>query len=241
MAKNRFMALVALAVLSLGLVMTVSVSAQEGGDTPGSTATPKTTESDTNKSTGTSGPNGSSSSTETAAREAAQAAAEKAREAAEAAREAAQKEVEAAKDKVQSAKEELQGDRLKACEAHQDGIKKIMSQAGERGTKQITLFSTIASRVEAFYTSKGNTLSNYAQLVANVNTANAAAQSAVQAVTSADVQFNCGGTNPTGQIDMFRAELKAMSTALEQYRLSVKNLIVGVKSVQSTTTSGAQQ
>lgn len=234
MAKNRFVALVALAVLSLGLVTTVSVYAQDG---TGDTTTNQSTEASDTANTGTS-----DSTSSTSAREAEQAAAEKAHQAAEAAREAAQKEVEAAKDKVAAAKDELQGDRLKSCEAHQDAIKKIMTQAGERGDRQINLFNTIAARVEAFYTSKGKTLANYSQLVAAVTAGQSAAQSAVQAVKSADTQFNCGGTNPTGQVDIFRAELKAMSSALEQYRTAVKNLIVGVKSVQSTTTStnGAQ-
>ncbi len=234
MAKNRFVALVALAVLSLGLVTTVSVYAQDGS---GDSTTSQSSES-TSSNAGSS-----DSSSSTSVREAEQAAAEKARQAAEAAHEAAQKEVEAAKEKVAAAKDELQGDRLKACEARQAGIVKIMTQAGERGDRQIALFDTIATRVEAFYTSKGKVLANYDQLVAAVATAKTAAQTAVQAVKSANTQFNCGGTNPTGQIDVLRTELKAMSTALEQYRTAVKNLIVGVKSVQSTTTStsGAQQ
>lgn len=230
------MALVALAVLSLGLVMTVSVYAQDGsGDS--------TTNQSTESTSPNSGSGDSSSSSTTSASEAERAAAEKAHQAAEAAREAAQKEVEAAKEKVAAAKDELQGDRLKSCEARQAGIVKIMTQAGERGDRQIALFDTIATRVEAFYTSKGKVLANYDQLVAAVATAKAAAQTAVQTVKSANTQFNCGGTNPIGQIDVLRTELKAMSTALEQYRTAVKNLIVGVKSVQSTTTStsGAQQ
>lgn len=241
MAKNRFMALVALAVLSLGLVTTVSVYAQDGsgdgGDTPSSQKTTGSNETNTNTSASSTDSTASAS-----AREAAQAAAEKAREAAASAQEAAQKEAEAAKERVQAAEDKLQGNRLTACEAHQNAITKILSQAGERGTNQMNLFATIASRVEAFYTKQGKTLSNYAQLVATVNAAQVTAQNAVQAVVATKTQFNCGGTNPTGQVNVFTAQLKVMSTALEQYRLSVKNLIVGVQSVQSATTStnGAQ-
>jgi hypothetical protein len=116
-----------------------------------------------------------------------------------------------------------------------------MSRIADRGQKQLTLFTTIATRVETFYTDKGKTLSNYDALVADVNTKQAAAQTALDAVKSASTGFNCDSDDPQGFVSSFKGSLKSEITALQDYRTAVKNLIVGVKSVQGATTSAANQ
>lgn len=152
-------------------------------------------------------------------------------------REHVKQELEAAREKVHAVREKLQGEKLHACEARQSAIRTIMQNAGERGDNHIAVFSKITERVEAFYVSKGKTLSNYDQLVAEVAAKKAAAQAAVDAVKSADTQFTCDGDNPKGMISVFKAELKAQVTAMKEYRAAVKNLIAGVKSVQTDDTS----
>jgi hypothetical protein len=127
--------------------------------------------------------------------------------------------------------------KLKACENRQQAITNIMARLNDRGQKQIDLFSTIAERTEAFYKSKGNTLANYDALVVDVATNKAAAQAAVDATKSVSGTFKCDGTNPKGVVSAFKTDLKAEIAALNNYRTSVKNLIVGVKSVQGTTSS----
>src|SRR6185312_10738407 len=49
---------------------------------------------------------------------------------------------------------------LKVCQRRETVITNIMTRIASRGQKQLTLFSTIASRTETFYTDKGKTLSN---------------------------------------------------------------------------------
>jgi hypothetical protein len=126
---------------------------------------------------------------------------------------------------------------LKSCQNRQKAITNIMARISDRGQKQLTLFGTIATRVEAFYTDKGKTLSNYDALVADVNAKAATAQIAVNATNSAGSGFSCDGTNPKGFVSLFQASLKSEISALQDYRTSVKNLTVGVKSVQGTVTS----
>lgn len=142
-----------------------------------------------------------------------------------------------AKARLATAEKRLAADKLKVCEDRQQVITNIMTRLGDRGQKQLDLFTTIAQRTEKFYTEKGKTLSNYDALVAAVNTKQAAAQAAVSIIKSTSVDFKCDGTDPKGVAAAFKDNLKVEIAALKEYRTAVKNLIVGVKSVQGTTSS----
>jgi len=133
-----------------------------------------------------------------------------------------------------TAKDAMTAGRLKACENRQQAIQNIMSRIADRGQKQLNLFDTIATRVETFYTNKGNTLSNYDALVAEVNAQKAEAQADVTATQAASSGFSCDLSDPKAFVTSFKSSLKTEISALQTYRTSVKNLIVGVKSVQST-------
>lgn len=144
---------------------------------------------------------------------------------------------ERARAKAAAVKDRLEGKRLKACEAREAAIRRIMKRAGERGDNHIALFTKITERVQTFYQNKGKTLATYDQLVADVAAKKAAAMTAVDTVKAAEVQFDCTGDNPKALVTAFRSEIKAQVAAMKAYRMSVKNLIVGVKSVQATTSS----
>jgi len=153
-------------------------------------------------------------------------------------REAAKREFEAkreaAKNNLEAAKERLEENKLRICQAHEDKINSHMDAIAERGQKKIDLFSTIADRTKTFYLSKGKVLSNYDELVAAVDAKKAAAQAAVDVVISSSVTFDCEGDDPKGTASEFKTKVKAMNDALKEFKTAVKNLIVGVKSVQST-------
>lgn len=127
--------------------------------------------------------------------------------------------------------------KLKACQNREAAINNIMTRIGDRGQKQLDLFTTIATRAGTFYTDKGKTLSNYNVLVADVTAKKVAAQTAVDTVKADSVTFKCDGTDPKGAVASFKDSLKSEITVLKDYKTAVKNLIVGVKSVQGTTTS----
>ena len=128
----------------------------------------------------------------------------------------------------------LQGLKLKICDKRQSNITDKMSRIADRGQKQLDLFSSIATRVEAFYTDKGLTLANYDALVAAVNAQKTVSQTAVDAVKADKANFKCDGTDPAGAATVFKADLKSEITALKDYRTTIKDLIVGVKSVVSS-------
>ena len=128
----------------------------------------------------------------------------------------------------------LTATKLKVCLKRQAKISNIMARIANRGSKQIELFNTIAERTQNFYTEKGKTLTNYDALVADVAAKKAAAQEAVAAISIASIGFDCNSENPKGMASNFQASLKSEIETLKAYKTSVKNLIVGVKSVQST-------
>src|SRR3989344_5038514 len=166
-----------------------------------------------------------------AKREAAKQAAEEKREAS---KQAAEKKREAAKNELEQKKDRLKEDKLKICQEREDHISSSMTGAASRGEEKIALFTKIAERTEAFYVYKGKVLSNYADLVAAVNTAKAAAQAAVDTVKAGSDDFKCDGDNPKAAAKLFKIDIQAMNDALKDYRTAVKNLIVGIKSVQAT-------
>lgn len=135
----------------------------------------------------------------------------------------------------EAAKNKLEETKLRICQDREDKINNHMDDIAERGQKKIDLFSTIAERVKSFYLSKGKVLSNYDELVASVETKKAAAQAAVDEVIAGSVTFDCEGDDPKGVASEFKTQVQAMNDALKEFRTAVKNLIVGVKSVQSTT------
>ncbi|HSX27153.1 MAG TPA: hypothetical protein VLG25_00020 [Patescibacteria group bacterium] len=133
--------------------------------------------------------------------------------------------------------EKLEANRLRVCQKHEAVINSIMGRISERGQRRLNVYSTIAERVEDFYTKKGKTLSNYDELVNDVKSKKDAAQAAVDQIKGDSVDFKCDGTDPKGVASSFKADLKLEIQSLHAYQQSIKNLIVGVKSVQSDNTS----
>lgn len=142
-----------------------------------------------------------------------------------------------ATEKKEAAQTRLADTKLKACQNREKAITNIMARMADRGQKQVDLFGKISDRTQAFYTDKGKTLGNYDALVADVAAKRADAQTAVDATKATSVEFKCDRTDPKGVAARFKEQLKAQNTALKAYKTAVKDLIVGVKSVQGATAS----
>lgn len=145
----------------------------------------------------------------------------------------------APQDKMQRVMARLAGTNLKACQAHEDSIKKRSDQLTKMATNMLDVFDKIATRVETYYTSKvvpsGKTVANYSTLVTDIQTKRTAAQIALKTAQTNASGFTCTSDNPKGQLTQFREDMKAVKTALKDYRTSIKNLIVAVRSVTGET------
>lgn len=138
------------------------------------------------------------------------------------------------KQKRQENKQQrLAANKLRACQNRQARIAAIMSRSITRAEKQLELFTTIAERVKAFYVQKGRTVANYNDLVAAADAAKAKAQTNLDTLKALD-GFDCSSEDPKGDIEAFKLALHSINSDLKDYRTAVKNLIVGVKSAQST-------
>jgi TolA-binding protein len=152
------------------------------------------------------------------------------------------------RDKVMSEKDEHQQDRqnklteakLKICEVRKKNITRIMTRSVTRAENQLGVFTKISDRVQAFYVKKGKNLSNYDELVSAVHGAKAQAQADIATLKTLN-DFTCDGDDPKGDAAAFKAALETVRSDLKAYRTAVKNLIVGVKSVQSTTVKEGEQ
>ena len=157
----------------------------------------------------------------------------------------AQERAEQAKAQAQAraseSKQRLEGKKLEACEAREQRITRTMEQMAKRGENHIAVFTKIADRVKAFYEEKGRTVADYDALVADVDAKKQAAEAAVASAQSVGDVFSCDGDSPKIASEEFREAHKAQVAALKEYRTSVKNLIVAVKSAQSAQTSSTEE
>jgi hypothetical protein len=129
--------------------------------------------------------------------------------------------------------------KLRACQARESVINKRTTRLGELVTTIEGKFDTIAGRVEDYYSSKvvpsGSVVANYGALVADIQTKKAAVQAALSTAQTSFAGFHCDGDDPKGLLNQFRVDMQAVRKALQAYRMSIKNLIVAVRLVTSTT------
>ncbi|HLG90599.1 MAG TPA: hypothetical protein VI336_00320 [Candidatus Saccharimonadales bacterium] len=129
----------------------------------------------------------------------------------------------------------LEGAKLKACENREKAINNILDRLAKRGERRLNVYSVIADRVQAFYEKKGLNVSNYDELLTDVNAKKAAAQAAVDEIKADEVDFACDGTDPKGAAAGFKEDLKAEINALHAYQQSIKDLIVAIKTSISSS------
>lgn len=130
----------------------------------------------------------------------------------------------------------LEATKLKVCEQRKAKITAILNRSVTRAERQIELFTTISTRVKDFYAAKNLTVANYDELVAAVDAAKADAEANLATLKSL-ATFDCDAEDPKGNAEAFKLALESIRQDLKDYRTSVKNLIVAVKSSQSKGSS----
>jgi len=136
--------------------------------------------------------------------------------------------------------ERLNAVKLKVCEHRKAKITSIMNRSVLRAERQLALFTRIAERVKTFYVDKGYTLANYDELVAAVDAAKADAEANLETFKTLS-EFECDADDPKGSIEAFKLAVASVRQDLKDYRTSVKNLIVGVKSAANKGAEDEQE
>lgn len=128
----------------------------------------------------------------------------------------------------------LEGAKLKSCQGRENAIKKRSEKLTQLVVTMQKNFDAIANRVMDYYTTKlipeGKTVTNYDILVADVQTKKDAVQTALTNAQTNLSGFSCTESDPKANLKAFNQDMKAVKSALKNYRMSVKNLIVGVRS-----------
>lgn len=129
--------------------------------------------------------------------------------------------------------------KLKACQAKEKALRNRVNQTTRMATSMQAKFDAIVQRIKTYYTSKvvpsGKTVANYDSLLADIESKKAAVGTALEKAQNSAKDFTCSGEAPKEKLEQYRANMQAVKTALKEYRTSIKNLIVAVRSVVSTT------
>lgn len=130
-------------------------------------------------------------------------------------------------------KEKLEETKLRVCERKQDSIIRRSTRLSERAQRQLVNFEQKANRVEDFYNNRlvprGITLTNYEDLLADIEAKKQAVNEATTSAKMAAEDFDCSADDPKGQLTNFRIDMQNAVAALKEYRTSIKNLIVAVR------------
>lgn len=121
----------------------------------------------------------------------------------------------------------LDDTRKKVCETRTEKINLIIQKRSEQATKQLEVFKKISDRVQTFVTTKNLTVENYDTLVATIGEKEAAAQAAID--VNKQTTFECASASSDSPSQVPRTTIEAVRNALQEYRTSIKNLIVNVK------------
>ena len=131
-------------------------------------------------------------------------------------------------------RERLSNAKKKICERHQSRINQIMNKMDDRRTKANERITQIYEAVTSFYSEKGLTVENYLDLIAAIDAAKNAAQSATK--EQQDVpQLNCEGDGPEADVAEFKQERLDSIDAMKAYRASVKDLAKAVRTAAKAT------
>lgn len=131
-------------------------------------------------------------------------------------------------------KSDLSDLRKKSCESRMENIKNRSNSLLERSSKMLEKFGSIATRVQDFYTNKvvpaGGTVSNYDALVSDIAAKKVAVEAALSDAKRKAQGFDCSDpSSAKTRVSEYRLAMQNVIKALKDYKTSVKNLIVAVR------------
>lgn len=123
----------------------------------------------------------------------------------------------------------------RACVARETGVKTRMTQLTQLVTTMETTFDRIAAKVQTYYTDtvlpSGRSVTNYAALVSDIAAKKVLVQNGVDKAKADISSYSCTSGDPKTAMNQFRVNMQSVKTALKNYRTSVRNLIVAVRTV----------
>ncbi|OGH11126.1 MAG: hypothetical protein A3B38_02285 [Candidatus Levybacteria bacterium RIFCSPLOWO2_01_FULL_36_13] len=147
---------------------------------------------------------------------------------------------ERVEEKIQAVRENtklrLEGAKLRTCQVREDAVNKRINNLVRLTENMETKFSSISARVIEYYETKvlpDKSLSNYQELIDEIATKKAAVDSALDSAQSSVGSFSCESDDPKNMYTTFRENMQTVKNALKEYRTSIKNLIVAIRTLNS--------
>ena len=126
------------------------------------------------------------------------------------------------------AREKLDDKKKAICEAHKSTLNTALDNVIQRSKNHFDRITAIYGMTTKYYADKGLSVSNYSTLVANVESAKAAAVLASQNLDSTP-QFSCESDGLKADIQAFRNKRLDKVDTFAAYRDAVKTLVNAVK------------
>lgn len=143
-----------------------------------------------------------------------------------------------ASEAAQKRKEKLSEARLKVCKARVQAIGNRLKAMYKRATVIHKGHEKIYAKVDEFYNNKlvpnGYTLSNYADLKAEIEANKANVQALLDAAKESGTGFSCDSEDPKGQVDAFQEDMKALIEANKTYKESIHTFVKAVRDLAKT-------
>lgn len=131
-------------------------------------------------------------------------------------------------------KARLTDEKLKLCETKSKNIQKRSRQMEELVVRMQAKLTSIVDGVKVYYLRKGFSLANYAELSAAISAKELALNSTLVTAQADMTGFACTGENPAEQVKKYHTDMQYVLTALEDYRKSIKDLIVAIQGISVT-------
>lgn len=155
---------------------------------------------------------------------------------------------DAVKEKVQAARAAAENRKIAlkqdVCQAHQEQLTERLPALSQSVNSIKKTLDSKYAQVTAIYTSGKLSVSNYADLDAQVKVAQAAANTAIANIDSSTVTIDCNNNDLGTQLDSFRATITVARSALNDYRTALVNLVSALSAaadkVEQSTTGEAQ-
>ncbi len=135
----------------------------------------------------------------------------------------------------------LESERLRACQARQEAIKKRQESLLRLAAGHLKRMDNWTDRLKEFYNNKllpvGVKVENYDQLLANIEEARDKAMASLDKASGLVKDFSCEGGDPKGLYNQFRETMQEVKNNLQAYRKAVKDLLVAIRKVAGEANS----
>jgi uncharacterized protein (DUF1330 family) len=148
----------------------------------------------------------------------------------------AQKEVEQEKQR-KGAKVLSEEKRKLVCENRQNTINNKLVAFNQAADKHLTKLNETFAKVQAYQAAHNLSVANYAELVTTATEKQQAATTAVAALKTVAVNVDCTNPETVVKLATVRDAAKTARTALHDYRMAIKAIVVALAQAQDGASS----